>query len=172
LVEIVLCIASYFYVENYQIKTSDIRVIRYKEYCGKIMTWLQSNDVETSKANLIELRNRMINAIEAKERVRKNGVEKVENWIQVLLVPLLLAVFAEIIDGQTNISMLLSSTIVLIVTIGIVCATLLNCYNMVSFFQKRKLEQMRSFADDIQGIIDTQFEDGIIRKVQLETIIV
>ena len=35
--EIILCIVSYFYVENYQIKTSNVRVVEYKEYCKGIM---------------------------------------------------------------------------------------------------------------------------------------
>ena len=170
-VDIVLSIVSYFYVESYQIRTSDVRVTDYKEYCAEIKEWLKSNDVEVTKSNLAELRNRVLSSWESKENARKRGIERVEKWIQALLIPLLLAIFAEIIDGQTDISILISSMLILIIAIGVVCATAINCYNIVSFFQKRKLEQMRKFANDIQGIIDTQFEDSLIRKITVNTLI-
>ena len=35
-------------------------------------------------------------------------------------------------------------------------------YSMLSFFKKRKLEQMRCFADDLQGVLDTQLENKLI----------
>lgn len=164
-VDIILCIVSYFYVESYQIKTSDIRVVDYKEYCAGIKKWLESSDVELTKSNLSELRKRVLASWASKENARKRGIERVEKWIQALLIPLLLAVFAEIIDGQTDVSTLISSLLILIIAIGIVCATAINFYNIVSFFQKRKLEQMRKFANDIQGVLDTQFEDGLIREI-------
>lgn len=168
-VEIILCVASYFYVENYQIKTSGIRVVEYKAYCKEIMQWLKSNDIEVSRDNLYELKRRIWASWESREHARKKGIDRVEKWVQALLIPLLLAVFSEIIDGQTDVGVLVSSMLVLIVAIGIVCATVINCYNMVSFFQKRKLEQMRKFANDIQGIIDTQFEDSLIKKITVTT---
>lgn len=166
-VDIVLCIASYFFVESYQIKTSDIRVVDYKKYCSKIKEWLESNDIEVTKSTLTELENRVLKVWESKENARKKGIERVEKWIQALLIPLLLAVFAEIIDGQTDVSTLISSMLILIIAIGVVCATVINCYNLVSFFQKRKLEQMRKFANDLQGVIDTQFEDSLIKKINV-----
>lgn len=164
-IDIALCIGSYFYVESYQIKTSDVRVADYKEYCAGINKWLESSEVELTKSNLTELRKRVLESWASKENSRKRGIERVEKWIQALLIPLLLAVFAEIIDGQTDVSILISSLLVLIIAIGVVCATAINFYNIVSFFQKRKLEQMRKFANDIQGVLDTQFEDGLIRKI-------
>lgn len=167
--EIILCIISYFYVENYQIKTSNVRVIEYKEYCKGIVEWLKSNDIEVSKSNLTELRKRILASVESRECTRKKNIERVEKWLQTLFIPLLLAVFAKIIDGQSEVSTLIGSMIVLIVAIGGLGAVTINCYNMVSFFKKRKLEQMIRFASDLQGAIDTQFEDGLIKKVTLET---
>ena len=45
----------------------------------------------------------------------------------------------------------------------------LGIFNAVSFLGKYKLEKMRRFANDIQGIIDTQFEDGFLKKETQET---
>jgi hypothetical protein len=40
----------------------------------------------------------------------------------------------------------------------------LCCYNIIDFFQKRKLEQLKSFSKDSQGVIDTQLEKKLLKS--------
>lgn len=50
----------------------------------------------------------------------------------------------------------------MIVAIASTGLAFLNIYNILDFFQKRKLEQMKSFVEDLQGIFDCQFECKLI----------
>lgn len=167
--EIILCIVLHFYVENYRIITSDIRVGDYSNYCKDVMQWLTLTGVVASPSNLTELRKRILETCESQEIERKRKVENVEKWVQVLIIPLLLAGFYKIIDEQQEVDALMSWLFVLICFVIFGCVMVLGIYNAVSFLRKYKLEKMRRFANDIQGIIDTQFEDGFLKKETQET---
>ncbi len=96
---------------------------------------------------------------------RRNRIEK---WLQIIIVPIILAMFAEIIREQKDLSLLFAYTATMIIVIASFGLMFLNCYNTFEFFKKRKLEQMKSFADDLQGILDCQFENKFIDSIDEE----
>lgn len=49
------------------------------------------------------------------------------------------------------------------VSLGSLALAFLCCYNIIDFFQKRKLEQLKSFSKDLQGVIDTQLEKKLLK---------
>mgnify|MGYP005762865589 CR=1 FL=1 len=161
-VEVLTCVALYFYTENFQIKTSDSRLFVYQEYCEKIKQWLVSVGVNVTPENIKEIMKRTNKRIALLEKKRKERRDRIDKWIQILIIPILLAIFSAVIKEQTDLSLLLVYAVSMIVAIASIGLAFLNIYNIIDFFQKRKLEQMKSFAEDLQGVLDCQFACKLI----------
>ena len=161
-VEVLTCVALYFYTENFQIKTSDSRLFVYQEYCEKIKHWLDLVGVNVTPENITEIMTRTNKRIDLLEKKRKERRDRIDRWIQILIIPILLAIFSAVIKEQTDLSLLLVYAVTMIVAIASTGLAFLNIYNILDFFQKRKLEQMKSFVEDLQGNLDCQFECKLI----------
>lgn len=161
-VEVLTCVALYFYTENFQIKTSDSRLFVYQEYCEKIKHWLDSVGVNVTPENITEIMTRTNKRIDLLEKKRKERRDRIDRWIQILIIPILLAIFSAVIKEQTDLSLLLVYAVTMIVAIASTGLAFLNIYNILDSFQKRKLEQIKSFVEDLQGILDCQFECKLI----------
>ena len=165
LLEFVLCICLYFYTENFQIKNSDTRFSAYQDYCGKINQWLIQIGIVVTKENVTELVRRLENEIEKQEKQRTLRRERIEKWIQIIIIPILLAVFSAIIREQTDLTTLLSYAIAFLVTFSSIALVVLVFYNGFDFFRKRKLEQLKSLSSDLQGVLDCQFDDKLFSNL-------
>ena len=161
LLEFVLCICLYFYTENFQIKNSDNRFSVYQEYCARINQWLIHIGIIVTKENITELVKRLENEIERQEKQRILRRERIEKWIQIIIIPILLAVFSAVIREQTDLTILLSYTIAFLMTFSSIALVILVFYNCFDFFRKRKLEQLKSLSSDLQGVLDCQFDDKL-----------
>lgn len=91
--QFVLCIGLYFYTENFQIKNSDNRLLIYQEYCGEIKRWLIKIGIIVTKENITDLVSRLEKEIEKVDKQRRVTRELIEKRIQILIIPILLAVF-------------------------------------------------------------------------------
>ena len=160
--EMVICIALYLFTDNYQIKNSDTRINTYVNYCAKLSEWLRETGFVVTKENIIELRNRVNQHISDDRQRKKENQERFDKWCQALLFPILLAVFSTVIKDQTDILIMLGYAMTMIVTIGLLYLGAYHCVNVISFFEKRRFAQMQRFAEDLQGILDTQFDDRLI----------
>lgn len=162
--QVILCISSYFYTENFQIKNSDVRFLVYKEYCAEIQQWLVECGIVVTKKNITELMLRIEKEIGKAEKQRATTRERIEKWIQILIIPILLAVFSAIIRAQTDLTVLFTYTLAFLIVIGSMALAFINCYNIFDFFKKRKLEQLKSLYNDLQGVLDCQLENKLFLK--------
>ena len=162
--QVTLCISLFFYTENFQIKNSDIRFLVYKEYCDKILQWLIDCGIIVTKENIIELMLRVEKEIEKAEKQRAITRERIDKWIQILIIPILLAVFSAIIKAQTDLTVLFAYTFAFLIVLGSIALAFINCYNILDFFKKRKLEQLKSLYNDLQGVLDCQLENKLFSK--------
>ena len=160
----ILCISLYFYTENFQIKNSDVRFLVYKEYCDEIQQWLVECGIVVTKENITELMLRIEKEIGKAEKQRATTRERIEKWIQILIIPILLAVFSAIIRAQTDLTVLFTYTLAFLIVIGSMALAFINCYNIFDFFKKRKLEQLKSLYNDLQGVLDCQLENKLFLK--------
>ena len=161
ILQVILCLCLYFYTENFQIKTSDIRLSTYQEYCGKIKAWLTKTGVIVTQENVTELVSRIEKEIDKLEKKKTANRERIEKWIQILIIPILLAVFSAIIREQNNLTILFAYTTTFLIALGSLSLAFLNCYNIFDFFKKRKIEQLKSLSSDLQGVLDCQFDNKI-----------
>lgn len=162
--QVTLCISLFFYTENFQIKNSDIRFLVYKEYCDKILQWLIDCGIIVTKENIIELMLRVEKEIEKAEKQRAITRERIDKWIQILIIPILLAVFSAIIKAQTDLTVLFAYTFAFLIVLGSIALAFINCYNILDFFKKRKLEQLKSLYNDLRGVLDCQLENKLFSK--------
>lgn len=72
--------------------------------------------------------------------------------------------FSAIIREQTDLTTLFAYAIAFLIALGSFDLAFLNCYNIFDFFKKRKLEQLKSLYNDLQGVLDCQFDNKLFLK--------
>lgn len=164
--EMAICIALYLLSDNYQIKNSDTRMQKYVRYCSDLAERLHQTGFIASKDNVIELRNRVKQRISDDQKKHKANQERFDKWCQALLFPIVLAIFSTTIKDQTNVLVMVGNAATMIISIGLLYLGVYQCLNIISFFEKRRVAQMERFAEDLQGIIDTQFEDKLVAYIK------
>ena len=102
---------------------------------------------------------RLEKEIDKLEKQRAATRERIEKWVQILIIPILLAVFSAIIKEQTDLTILFAYTTTFLIALGSLALAFLNCYNIFDFLKKRKIEQLKSLASDLQGVLDCQFDN-------------
>lgn len=161
-VEIAMGIATFIYTENYQLKTIDKRLTTYRSYCTDVHRWLSETGFVVTPSNVHEVLERVKQQIERQENQRKAKTENIRHIVDVMLIPFLLAIFSIWMTGNTDLAVLVTGALALFSVVGTLGMMVYFIYSILSFYHKHKLEQWRCFADDLQGVIDTQFEDKMI----------
>ena len=161
LIEIITCISSHFYIESFRIKTSGKRLVSYYEYCNGIYAWITSTGIVTTGKNIQAIIGRLEKRIKLLEEKRTHTQNTIWHIVNILIIPLLLAIFSSWMKDQTNLPDLIAASLSIIFFVGSIGLLVYLLYNVFSIFQKRRIEQLRCFADDLQGILDTQFESPL-----------
>ena len=163
---VIICIIMYIITERFQINTSDSFMSKYQTHCSELSEWLEENNITTDyKIHL--LHKRLIEYINEKKAERKEQNDRVDKWTQTLAIPILLAVITAVMNKNLSIqdSILFSLSLVIIFTIS--CCLVWVMRIIIQFPDKRKIEQMKFFADDLQGLLDLHnVEKNIVVKKQ------
>ena len=157
--ELICCIVLYFYTENYQVKVSYEKLEDYKTYCEVIYRWLQSCSLST-REEIQEIRRRLLAHIEKVEADRKYKKESTDRWLQVLVIPVILAVLSAFINQQTGYVQAMNYAFFLIFIFLVIYSMIWGVRRVRYFFSGSNLEQIQCFANDLQGVLDTQFKTG------------
>lgn len=161
-VEALTGIATFFYTENYQLKTIDQRLTVYRHYCGDVRAWLSGTDFVVTPQNIQELLGRATRQIERQENSNAKKNASIRHVIDIILIPFLLAIFSLWMTGKTDLAVLITGALTLFTVVGTLGMIIYFVYSILSFYRKHRLEQWRCFADDLQGLLDTQFENQMI----------
>lgn len=166
-VEIVTGVAMFFYTENYQLKTVDKRLITYRNYCADVHAWLSRTGFLVTPQNIEEFLVRVNRQIEQQENIAIKKNEHIRHIVDVVLIPFLLAIFSLWMTGKTELAVLVTGALAIFTAVGFFGMIAYFIYSALSFSRKRKLEQWRCFADDLQGVLDTQFVSKMITEPPL-----
>ena len=161
-IEIVVGIAIFFYTENYQLKTIDQRLETYYGYCTAVYKWLSETGFVTTQQNMEQLLGRVYQQVDRQENISNKKSDAIRHIVDVLLIPFLLAIFTLWMTGKTEIEDLLAGALTILTSVGLFGMIGYVIYSISSFSRKRKLEQWRCFAQDLQGVLDTQLDDKMI----------
>lgn len=69
--------------------------------------------------------------------------------------------------GKTDLAVLITGALALFTVVSALGMMVYFVYCILSFYRKHRLEQWKCFADDLQGVLDTQFENQLIANRSL-----
>lgn len=159
-VEIIVCAVLFLYTEHYQISQSDNRLMRYRESSGGLHKWLTDAGLCDTADSYKEIKRRIEKRIDEAEIKRKETQVAIWHVIEIVLYPLLLAAFTSGIANLTDMPQLITALLGIILCLSAVGAIMYLVYSIYSLKDKTRIEQMRNFAEALQGVLDTQFEKG------------
>lgn len=140
-------------LELYQIKNSEKIAERHKDYCADIENWLSKFSV-SSTAGLELLYGRVRDKVTQTETARKNALDKIEKWAQVLVIPIGICIITKLIESEIDVGVIIGKCI----TVVIFGAFIIYGFFLIETFKwmpiKRKTAQMQYFADDLRSILD------------------
>lgn len=164
IMEIVVSITSFTCTQRYEIKNSLTNLNEYKTYCSELYVWLNGVLSNSTKENIEELKNRIDNHIKKHEQYQQKIFDTLIRFVQALIIPVILTILAVIMENEVNINMIFTYGIFAVLIPSFLAVTLFGFLSFINLFQKSKYEKMKSFSNDLQGILDTQFNNGIMAK--------
>ncbi len=167
-IEVIIAFAVFLYGQHYEIKNSDQDIKKYKTYCTNLFLWLTNTSVSVEKKDIIELKNRMVNRLEKHEQKQQRTYDVAIRFIQVLIIPIVLTVLTVVLNKQIDISLIFAYGFIAIMILSFLAVTLFGFISFFNLIRKNESEKMKSFVNDLQGILDTQFDEGIFAGISTE----
>ena len=167
-IEVIIAFAVFLYVQHYEIKNSDQDIKKYKTYCTNLFLWLSNTSVSVERKDVIELKNRMVNRLEKHEQKQQRTYDVAIRFIQVLIIPIVLTVLTVVLNKQIDISLIFAYGFIPIMILSFLAVTSFGFISFFNLIRKNESEKMKSFVNDLQGILDTQFDEGIFAKIATE----
>lgn len=166
IMEIVVSITSFTCTQRYEIKNSLTNLNEYKAYCSELYVWLNSVISNSTKENIEELKKRIDTHIKKHEQRQQKIFDTLIHFVQALIIPVILTILAVIMENEVEINMIFTYGFFAVLIPSFLAVTLFGITSFINLFQKSKYEKMKSFSYDLQGILDTQFEDSIMKNVE------
>lgn len=167
LVEAIVSMIVFLYAQHYEIKNSDEDIKEHKKYCEELYTWLKTSLVTVEKKDIVELKSRMDSRLEKYAETEQKTTDIIMRFIQALIIPVILTVLTVILNNQIDISTILAYGIVAIMVFCFIVITIFGIVSAFNLMRKNEHEKMNSFSKDLQGILDTQFEDGVFANIDI-----
>lgn len=164
-IEAAYCIAVYFYSESYEINNSKKNMKNYKEHCNDIYKWLQNILITVEEDNIIEIKRRIDIKLDKIEKTKEKNRNTTERLIQVIVIPFILSIFAGIIKNESDANIIVAYGVSFIFFPIILILIIFGLYEVINLIKKNDFYMMKSFSDDLQGILDTQFSGGLFEKI-------
>lgn len=151
--EVVTSLVLYVYTEQYQIKNSASSLNEYRNYCTELAKWLELQSI-TTKDDLKILQQRLSERIERNSNEHKEQRARIDKWMQVLAIPIVLSIISGIIASRTDLSEIFQTVFIIVFVFSMIYC-MISIFNNVRWFPtKKKYAQMQRFIDDLQAILD------------------
>ena len=166
-VETVFSLVTFSYAQHYEIKKSDQDIKEHKVYCEELLVWLKTILISVEKEDIVELKARIDKRLEQYAEKQQNTLDIVIRIIQILIIPIALTVITVVLNNEHDISIILTYGIIFIMVISFILVTIFGFISFINLIRKTEYEKMNFFSQDLQSILDTQFEDGIFAKTDV-----
>lgn len=174
IVAVFFCAIAQIAIGKYEIEISDSSMNEYWTFCNETKKWIAElfhfdNSNNTNIINEIEtIKNRVDTYRQELNDDAEKRANRMDKWIQALAIPFILAIITAVIDKNDDISKAVA-IIVSIILVGVVLFGIVwLSNNFKSLLRKQKIEQLRLFSEDLQGIIDAEHYCINLGKVQIE----
>lgn len=164
-IEAILCVVVYFYSENYEINNSDKNMRNYKEYYSGIYKWLQNMSISVEEDSIIEIKRRIDIKLDKIEKTKEKNRNTVERILQVIVIPFIFSIFAQIIKNESDANIIIVYGASFMIFLIALLLAFFGFYEALNLIKKNDFHKLKSFSDDLQGLLDTQFSGGLFEKI-------
>lgn len=148
-------ISMFLLSEQTKIKNKLFNLNEYRKYYVHLLNWLKSNDYTTIQS-IQSLHDRILDRVSEDETPHKEQHARFDNWVQSLGIPLMILTITAFIDYSATLSDMNAYIFSAIFFCFVLYFSILFCKSYLWLPSKYKLEQMRCFASDLQGVLDLQ----------------
>lgn len=151
--EIIFCLVTVYLINYYQISCSALNFQEYKDYCIDLKSWLCTFDI-TTRESVKDIQKRICGILEKARKEEEFADERTFKWLQTLIIPIVLVCVTAFVSSDDDISVKITSVILTLVVFAIVYGAYSILKSINGLFQKRKIQQLECFANDLQGVLD------------------
>lgn len=153
----ILSIALNIWIDRYSIDHSQKELDNYRTYLEKLSSWLVQNEFSSMQSVKL-LFERVKNKLHELQIEQKERNSRADRWIQLLVIPVVLAIITASIKSETDIvNMFAYSIAVIVLFMALYC--IFNLFRgLIWFPKKRIIEQLGCFSNDLQSILDWEPE--------------
>ncbi|MEE1125579.1 MAG: hypothetical protein U0L18_06540 [Acutalibacteraceae bacterium] len=152
-VQVIAYLLMYYFTEKHLIKFSESNYNKYCDYCEKLNIWLKEHSINSDE-NIDELLQRFKVQISEAKSENEKSKNRFDKWLQTLVIPIILAIITTIITKQDDLVTIINPVIVILMVFVVLYVTVTSIAEFVSLPEKRRIEQMQCFANDLQGVLD------------------
>lgn len=151
----------FFETEKYEIDVSDKTMEEYWGYCYRIRKWFQKdflfnkeiNDEKIS-AEIFEVKKRLDSYLQNQSETTDKRNGRIDKWIQALAIPFVLAIITSVLEKSDQTVMAITEIFTILLVLAILIGIIWVINSASKLFKKQKIEQMKSFSEDLQGALD------------------
>lgn len=154
LIEVAIGIAAYIYTSKYEINHSDDEFKNYFEYCKNLSTVFAERKI-LSYSFIRELIGRYKVIIDDSNKKIERNQDRIDKYMQILIIPLFLAVLSKMLDMQADAQSAISAGISAALGIAflyLIIVLPVNMYNNIAI--KNRQNNYKQLVNDLQSIID------------------
>lgn len=159
---VIVCVASHFSINKYEIDVSDTSIKEYWKYCKRTKKWITTslipacNDDKVIAEEIRVLKGRVDQYRCELDALAEKREARTEKWIQTLAIPLVLAIISAAINKDDNWEAAVSIIVATVLIGAMAFSVIWLINNFKSLLRKQKSEQLKFFSDDLQGVLDLQ----------------
>ena len=139
--------------DNHMIATSQSTLEKYAESWVCLNGWLKSVHIANDEDKKLLL-SRLKEHIESHEAKQKETTDRWDKWLQILVIPAVLALITTIIANQKEVDLIIASVLTIMLSFGAIYGVIIMIRSAGRLFTNRRINQMRCFANDLQSTMD------------------
>ena len=161
---------SFLLQDRWEIKHSEREMKEFEKSSLSLYKWLSQLSI-TSREDIDLLIDRLETYVDDQKANKKAQNEKIDKWMQTLIIPLILAIITALIANQTDIEAVFIYIFLMLAIVAIVYGLIWLFRSIVGILQSQKRNKIEYFIGDLQGVLDVVFifnkldkQDNIIEK--------
>lgn len=154
--EIILTFVAFILQERWEIKHSDRELEEFKSSSVELYNWLSNLSI-TSQTE-IELLLKRLNDYRAEQiEKREKQNDKIDKWMQTLIIPLILAIITAFISDQADIESVLMFIFFMLAIVAMIYGLIWLVRSIAGILQTQRRHKLDYFISDLQGVLDVVF---------------
>lgn len=154
--EIVFTFMAFVLQERWEIKHSDRELEEFKISSVELYNWLSNLSI-TSQADIELLLERLNDYRDGQIEKREKQNNKIDKWMQTLIIPLILAIITALISNQADIESVLMFIFFMLAIVAMIYGLIWLVRSVVGILQTQRRNKLDYFISDLQGVLDVVF---------------